>query len=233
MSNALPTSNTEPRSASPAVTAVEGAAPPLQGSGTAMSSSSPSNEALQDQKPAPGKASASSNASSRDLDSTQAASSSPDVSSLDPKEYRRIERRLLWKIDLQVTLLCTVLYLLSFLDRTNIGQAKLLGLTTQLSLSSHDYRVALTVLYPAYIVFEIPSNLVLKKLGAARLIPGLVMAWGTVSTLQGIVSTRTGLYINRVFLGLAEAGILPGIVLYLTFFYKKDELQLRQALYFR
>ncbi|PWN49746.1 MFS general substrate transporter [Violaceomyces palustris] len=88
------------------------------------------------------------------------------------------------------------------------------------------------VLYVPYIIFEIPSNLLIKKVGPARWIPGLVTVWGIVSTLQGIVTTKTGLYIVRAFLGFAEAGILPGIALYLTFFYKPHEIHLRQALYF-
>ncbi|PWN45571.1 MFS general substrate transporter [Ceraceosorus guamensis] len=142
------------------------------------------------------------------------------------------ERRLKWKIDAQVLPLTLLLYTLSFLDRTNIGQARLIGLQEQLSLSFHDYQVALTVLYAPYIAFEIPSNLLIKKIGPARLIPFLVTAWGIVSTLQGIVTTRTGLFINRAFLGFAETGILPGLALYLTFFYKASEIQLRQAIYF-
>ncbi|CAO1633955.1 unnamed protein product [Parajaminaea phylloscopi] len=147
-------------------------------------------------------------------------------------EYRRIEKRMLWKIDVQVTLIVTILYLLSFLDRVNISQARQLGIMQQLRLSAHDYSVALTVLYAPYVFFEIPCNLLLKKVGPARLIPGLVISWGIVATLQGIVKTRTGLFINRCFLGFAEAGILPGIIIYLTFFFRPSELQFRQALYF-
>ncbi|PWN27100.1 MFS general substrate transporter [Jaminaea rosea] len=154
------------------------------------------------------------------------------VSRLSPTEYSQLSRSVLWKTDLQVTLLAALLFLWSFLDRSNIGQAKLLGLATQLNLSPHDYSVALTVLYVPYIVFELPSNLLLKRVGPARLIPALVTAWGIVATLQGIVKTRTGLYINRFFLGLAEAGILPGIVVYFSFFYRPEEIQLRQALNF-
>ncbi|WFD42255.1 hypothetical protein MPSI1_000896 [Malassezia psittaci] len=151
---------------------------------------------------------------------------------LSPEEYKRIERRLRFKLDLQIVPLCLLLYFLSFLDRTNIGQAKLNGLQKDLLKSSMDYTIALVVLYPPYIVLEIPSNLVLKRIGPKFWIPLLVVCWGIVSTLQGIVKSRTGLYINRAFLGAAEAGILPGIAVYLTFFYKPRELQLRQALFF-
>lgn len=86
--------------------------------------------------------------------------------------------------------------------------------------------------YPTYICFEIPSNLLLKKVGAARLLPALVVSWGIACLTQGFVTNKTGLYINRAFLGFTEAGLLPGLILYSTFFYKPSEIQLRQALYF-
>lgn len=156
----------------------------------------------------------------------------PLSQTMDPIEYKKMERRLRLKMDLQIVPLCLMLYFLSFLDRTNIGQAKLNGLMQDLHLSSWDYTIALAVLYPPYIVLEVPSNLVLKRIGPKYWIPLLVVCWGVVSTLQGKVTTRTGLYINRVFLGATEAGILPGIAVYLTFFYKPRELQLRQALFF-
>lgn len=157
--------------------------------------------------------------------------SASDTSDSGPEDAA-LERSLRRKLDWQLVPLCLMLYLLSFLDRTNIGQARLNGLQADLGLTSKDYRIALTVLYVPYIVFEIPSNLVVKKFGPARWIPFLVASWGLVSTLQGVVTSKTGLFINRAFLGMTEAGILPSIALYLTFFYKPHELGLRQALYF-
>ena len=159
----------------------------------------------------------------------------PLSETLDPEEYKRIERRMRLKLDIQIVPLCLMLYFLSFLDRTNIAQANLTGMSEQLftkETAARDYTLALVVLYPPYIVLEIPSNLLLKRIGARFWIPLLVVLWGLVSTLQGIVKSRDGLLINRAFLGATEAGILPGIAVYLTFFYKPRELQLRQALFF-
>lgn len=106
-----------------------------------------------------------------------------------------------------------LIFSLFLLDRTNIGQARLNGLEKDLHMSKDgkDYRIALTVLYVPYILFEIPSNLVVKRFGPARWIPFLVASWGLVSTFQGLVTNKTGLYINRAFLGLTEAGILPAL----------------------
>ncbi|KAL9933912.1 hypothetical protein V8E36_006994 [Tilletia maclaganii] len=145
----------------------------------------------------------------------------------------QIERSLVRKMDLQIVPLATLLYFFSFLDRTNIGQARLNGLLTDLNLStSFGYPFALTILYIPYILFEIPSNLLVKRVGPAKWIPLLVTCWGIVSTLQGIVKDAAGLYVVRAFLGATEAGILPALSLYLTFFYKPSELGIRQALYF-
>lgn len=162
------------------------------------------------------------------------AQADDDIDSLSEEERAAFEKSLKKKLDWQIVPLCLMLYLLSFLDRTNVGQARLNGLEKDLKMSKdgYDYRIALTVLYIPYIIFEIPSNLLVKRIGAARWIPFLVMSWGLVSTLQGIVTNKTGLYINRAFLGLTEAGILPALSLYLTFFYKREEMGVRQALYF-
>ncbi|KAJ1028369.1 hypothetical protein NDA16_001538 [Ustilago loliicola] len=136
-----------------------------------------------------------------------AAHADDDIDSLSEEERAALEKSLKKKLDWQIVPLCLMLYLLSFLDRTNIGQARLNGLESDLKMSKdgYDYRIALTVLYIPYIIFEIPSNLVVKRIGPARWIPFLVMAWGLVSTLQGTVTNKTGLYINRAFLGLTEA----------------------------
>lgn len=157
-----------------------------------------------------------------------------DIESLSEEERAALEKSLKKKLDWQIVPLCLILYLLSFLDRTNIGQARLNGLEEDLKMrkDGYDYRIALTVLYIPYIIFEIPSNLVVKRFGPARWIPFLVMSWGLVSTLQGLVTNKTGLYVNRAFIGLAESGILPSLALYLSFFYKREEMGVRQALYF-
>jgi MFS family permease len=120
-------------------------------------------------------------------------------------------------------------------DSSNIGQARLNGLVTDLftpTTANHDYQIAITCLYVPYIIFEVPSNLLIKKVTPAIWLPGLLTAWGIVSTLQGIVTSKTGLFVNRAFLGFAEAGVLPGISLWLTLFYRPEEIMLRQAIYF-
>ena len=179
-----------------------------------------------------------SNASSFDSASLETWNRHPAHLELDLADYKKIERKARLKMDIQVVPLCLVLYLLSFLDRTNISQAVIdggpddPGLMTTLGMSSNDYSIALTILYPTYIVFEIPLTLLVKRFGARYWIPTLVIMWGIVETLQGLVTSKTGLYINRIFLGAAEGGILPAISTYLTFLYTPREQQFRQAFFF-
>lgn len=152
----------------------------------------------------------------------------------DQRHIRKVERRLLFKIDVQVVTIALLCYGLSFLDRTNIGQARLNGLQgpTSILKTQHQYQVATSLTYVLYIIAEIPSNLVLKYASPRIWIPLLVFLWGIVTCLQGLATSTGGFYVARLFLGLAEAGILPGLALWLTFFYKPHELMFRQSIYF-
>ncbi|KAG8703948.1 hypothetical protein FRC08_002539 [Ceratobasidium sp. 394] len=147
-------------------------------------------------------------------------------------EFSALQRRAIWKIDLIVIPLLTMFYLLSFLDRANIGNARVAGLQTDLKMTNKQYSTVLTITYVPYIACELPSNLVLKKIGPHRLLPGIVFLWGLVTALQGLVHNYSGLIATRFFLGLCEGGLLPGIVLYMSAFYRRDQLQLRLALLF-
>lgn len=93
-------------------------------------------------------------------------------------------------------------------------------------------KTAITVTYVPYIVAELPSNLVLKKIGPRTLLPTMCVLWGIVSTLQSLVHNFGGLIACRFFLGLLEGGLFPGIVLYLSGFYRRHELQVRIGLFF-
>ena len=125
-----------------------------------------------------------------------------------------------------------VIDLLSFIDRVNIGNARVAGLQTDLKMSDYQYSLALTITYIPYIIVEIPAGLVLKRVGANILLPTLVIVWGLTTALQGLVTTYHGLLVSRFFLGLAEGGLLPGIVLVMSRFYKRDQVQLRISLLF-
>lgn len=111
-----------------------------------------------------------------------------------------------------------VCFVLSFLDRINIGFA---GLTMMgdLGLSGTQFGLASTFFYIAYIACGIPSNMALARIGARRWIGSLMMAWGVASTCTLFATDATSLYLLRILVGVTEAGFLPGVLLYLTFWF--------------
>ncbi|KAI8635436.1 MFS general substrate transporter [Xylariaceae sp. FL1651] len=142
------------------------------------------------------------------------------------------QKKILRKMDVRLIPMLAILYLLSFLDRGNIGNAKIEGLQEDLKMTSDQYNLCLTVFFFTYAAFEVPSNLLLKRLRPSRWLPSIMVAWGTVVTLMGIVQNFQGLLSTRIFLGVAEAGLYPGCAYYLTMWYCRREIQLRQAMFF-
>lgn len=200
-----------------------------------------------------------------DLSELQASSSNSVV--YDAKATRRLLR----KIDWHLLPFLALLYLPSFLDRSNFGNARLAGIERSLSMTGLDYNVyahhlttslswltiaqnALAVFFPFYIISEIPSNIILKKIGPAIWIPTLIVTWGIVCTLMGVVQNHAGLMAARSFLGLAvspsdylltrhiafgrlivvvqEGGLFPGVAFVITTWYKRTETGFRIALFF-
>lgn len=142
------------------------------------------------------------------------------------------EKQAVWKLDLAVVPIVSLFYFLSFLDRSNLGNARVAGLQESLGMSDYQYSVALTVTYIPYIMAELPANLYLKKVGPHIFLPTIVTIWGIITTLQGLITSYSGLIATRFFLGLVEGGLFPGIVLYLSTCYTRRELQLRIAFFF-
>ncbi|KAB8238975.1 major facilitator superfamily domain-containing protein [Aspergillus alliaceus] len=142
------------------------------------------------------------------------------------------EKQVLRKMDVRLIPMLAVLYLLAFLDRGNIGNAKIEGLLDDLHMTGQEYNWCLTVFFFTYCAFELPSNLLLKKLRPSRLLPLLMVAWGIVMTLMGVVQGYAGLLSARIFLGVAEAGLYPGIAYYITLWYPRHRAQYRQTLFF-
>ncbi|KAH6635977.1 major facilitator superfamily domain-containing protein [Chaetomium tenue] len=142
------------------------------------------------------------------------------------------EKKILRKMDMRLIPMLALLYLLSFLDRGNIGNAKIEGLQEDLGLTDDQYNWCLTAFFFTYAAFEVPSNLMLKKVRPSIWLPAIMVAWGIVMTLMGIVHNYSGLLSARIFLGVTEAGLFPGVAYYLTNWYKREEIQLRQAMFF-
>ncbi|KAI0736205.1 MFS general substrate transporter [Fomitopsis betulina] len=143
-----------------------------------------------------------------------------------------LTRQILWKLDVHVLPPLALLWLANFIDRTNVGNARIAGLTTDLHLKGTQFNTALAVFYAPYILVELPSNWVLKRAKPSRWLPIIVAVWGMVTTLSGVVQNYGGLIAIRCFLGFCEGGLLPGIVLYLSTLYKRHELQTRVGIFY-
>ncbi|KAJ6508815.1 major facilitator superfamily domain-containing protein [Mycena sanguinolenta] len=142
------------------------------------------------------------------------------------------DKKLVWKIDLRLIPVLTLLYLMSFLDRTNIGNAKLLGLTTDLHVAAPQYNTALAIYFVAYVMFEVPSNIILKRFDPQIWLPTLTLVWGLASICQGLVKNKAGLFGIRFLLGVTEAGLFPGVIYLFSVYYRRHERSWRVAIFF-
>ncbi|RXW21582.1 hypothetical protein EST38_g4281 [Candolleomyces aberdarensis] len=141
-------------------------------------------------------------------------------------------KRLLRKMDWNLVPFLALLYLLSFLDRTNIGNARLAGIETDLGMKGLDYNIALAVFFPFYVAAEIPSNIMMKRTSPSLWLSIIMIAWGVCMTLMGVVTTFPGLLVARMFLGFAEGGLFPGVTWYITQWYRRHECGFRMAIFF-
>jgi len=142
------------------------------------------------------------------------------------------EKRLLRKLDWHLLPLISVMHLLSFLDRSNFGNAKAAGMEANLRLGVNGYNIAAALFYVFYAAFEVPSNLLMKKIGPHRWFPFQMVCWGIVCTLTCVTKNLGGLIVIRIFLGITEAGLFPGLAYYLSLWYKRDELAQRIAIFY-
>ena len=115
-----------------------------------------------------------------------------------------------------------LLYVVAFIDRINIGFAAL-TMNKELAITSQQFGFVAGIFFLGYFFFEIPSNLLLHKIGARIWIARILITWGTVAMLTGLVHSIYQLYAARFLLGLAEAGYFPGILLYLTYWFPRRE----------
>ncbi|CAN7231071.1 putative metabolite transport protein NicT [compost metagenome] len=124
--------------------------------------------------------------------------------------YRKVSWRLV-----PFLLLC---YVVAYLDRVNVGFAKL-QMLNDLQFSETIYGLGAGIFFIGYFLFEVPSNVILHKVGARIWIARIMITWGAISAAMMFVTTPTMFYVLRFLLGIAEAGFFPGIILYLTYWY--------------
>ncbi|KAF8070071.1 major facilitator superfamily domain-containing protein [Lyophyllum atratum] len=144
------------------------------------------------------------------------------------EEYKKILR----KLDIHLLPFVSLLYLLSFLDRANIGNARIAGMAVDAHLDGLKYNVVAAVFFIPYAFAEVPSNICLKLFRPSIWIPSIMVAWGIVMTLMCLCNTYEGLIAARIFLGVTEAGLFPGITYYLSLWYRRRDVAVRIAIFF-
>ena len=139
---------------------------------------------------------------------------------------QRTARKVLWRIIPFVF----VLYVVSYIDRANIGYAAL-QMNRELGLSSSAFGFAAGVFFIGYFLFEVPSNLALARCGARVWIAVILILWGIVASLSAFVHSALQLYVLRFLLGAAEAGFFPGVIIYLTHWFRAKDQAVSVALF--
>ncbi|KJK76264.1 hypothetical protein H634G_08404 [Metarhizium anisopliae BRIP 53293] len=142
------------------------------------------------------------------------------------------ERRLVRKLDVIIIPTFFIIYMMSFLDRINISNARIQDMPKDLDLSGKKFNVALLVYYASYILLEIPSNMIVKKVRPSLYMSTLMFSWGVVNMCMGFVHSYQALVGLRFMLGVFEAGVLPAIVYITSTYYKRHECQKRMSLLF-
>jgi MFS family permease len=145
----------------------------------------------------------------------------------------KFEKRVLRKIDLRLLPILGCLYTIALVDRSNISVARISGLDEDVGLKQGSRAsIVLLVFFIGYIIFEIPSNIVIHKVGAANWLALIAFAWGLVSLGIGFLHNWIGLAICRAFLGVFEAGFFPGCIYLVSSWYRRYEVQKRLAGFF-
>src|SRR5512142_277468 len=141
-----------------------------------------------------------------------------------------VERRTLNKLRFRILPFIFILYIVAFLDRVNVGFAAL-TMNKELGISAQQFGMLAGIFFLGYFLFEIPSNVMLHKVGARVWIARILVTWGVVGMITGFVRTVEHIYIMRFLLGVAEAGFCPGIILYLTYWFRQREQARSVALF--
>jgi MFS transporter, ACS family, tartrate transporter len=126
------------------------------------------------------------------------------------------------KIQLRILPFIFLLYIVAFLDRVNIGFAAL-TMNKELAISSEQFGLLAGIFFFGYFLFGVPSNVILHKLGAREWIAWILVSWGIVSASTGFAQSAVQLYVVRFLLGLAESGFFPGMILYMTYWFRQRE----------
>ncbi|MDR3565786.1 MAG: MFS transporter [Negativicutes bacterium] len=129
-----------------------------------------------------------------------------------------IEKRVMSKLFWRLTPLLMLMYIIAYVDRVNVGFAAL-TMNKAIGLDAYTYGLGAGIFFVGYFIFEVPSNLILAKVGARKWIARILLTWGMVATAMAWVQGPNSFLAMRFLLGVAEAGFFPGVILYLTYWF--------------
>ncbi|KAL3421227.1 allantoate permease [Phlyctema vagabunda] len=141
-------------------------------------------------------------------------------------------KKLLRKVDLRLLPCLIFIYLMNFLDRSNLAQARLGSLEEDLHMKGTDFNLATSILFVGYLTMQLPSNLLLTRVKPAMYLGLVISGWGVVSTAQAAVQSFGGLLATRIFLGVMEAPFFPGAIMLMSSWYTRSELTYRIAWFY-
>ncbi|KAH7081060.1 major facilitator superfamily domain-containing protein [Paraphoma chrysanthemicola] len=154
----------------------------------------------------------------------------PLVAAMTQQQRIEAEAKMRRKVDLRLMPMIILMYIMNYLDRNNIAAVRLAGLQDDLNLSSVQYQTTVSILFVGYILMQVPSNLLLNKIGKpAVYLPCCMIVWGIISGATGACQNFGGLVACRFFLGFIEAAYFPGCLFYLSAWYTRKELGFRTA----
>ncbi|PYH98422.1 allantoate permease [Aspergillus ellipticus CBS 707.79] len=142
------------------------------------------------------------------------------------------EKAVLWKLDFWLLPVLSFMYFFNSLDRSNLGNAKTDGLEADLHLVGNQYNTILAVFNVTFCLFDLPSNLLLKRFSGKVMLPTMMLGWGSTTLLQCAVFNFAGLLVCRLIMGIFEAGFFAGVIFYLTQFYKRNEIAFRLSIFY-
>ncbi|KAI1456446.1 putative MFS transporter [Annulohypoxylon moriforme] len=150
----------------------------------------------------------------------------------DPEFHRKLTKTLTRKVDFHLMPMIALMFMLNFLDRNNLSQARLGTLEKDLGMTGTDFNLATSILFVGYLLMQLPSNLLLTRVRPSLYLGAAMTIWGTISAAQAATRNFASLVVCRFFLGLSEAPFFPGAMLLMSSWYTRPELALRIAWFY-
>ncbi|CAM1503127.1 Fc.00g079030.m01.CDS01 [Cosmosporella sp. VM-42] len=154
------------------------------------------------------------------------------IAAWSPEERAAREKKFLRKIDFRLLPILIVMYIMNYIDRNAVPQARIQGLEKDIGLKGVEYNVVLSITFVGYILMQVPSNMILSKVRPSWYLATCMVCWGIVSGATGAVHSFGGLVACRFFLGVTEAPFFVGVAFLFSGWYTRKELGLRLGIFF-